>query len=101
MPAHSTEKIVVNGRHYALPDAPVAVICMDGCSDAYLDWALLQGKMPHLKRIILEGYRGQARSALPSFTNVNNSSLITGVPPSLHGISGNFFFDQSQGREIM
>ena len=28
---------------------------------------------------------------MPTFTNPNNVSIITGVPPSVHGISGNFF----------
>ncbi|HUR47390.1 MAG TPA: phosphonoacetate hydrolase [Candidatus Saccharimonadales bacterium] len=101
MPTHSTQSMQVNGRQYSLPPAPVVVICMDGCSDAYLDCALLRGRMPHLQRIVLEGFRGQARAALPSFTNVNNASIITGVPPAMHGISGNFFYDEAIGQEVM
>jgi phosphonoacetate hydrolase len=47
------------------------------------------------------GYRGMARGALPSFTNVNNASIVTGVAPSVHGISGNFFYDAARNEEVM
>ena len=57
--------------------------------------------MPNLQKMVLNGFRGLARGALPSFTNVNNASLITGVPPSVHGISGNFFYDIATGKEVM
>ena len=57
--------------------------------------------MPNLKRFSVEGHRGFARAAMPTFTNVNNASIVTGVPPSVHGISGNFFFDPSTGEEVM
>jgi len=49
----------------------------------------------------LNGYRGMVRGALPSFTNVNNSSIVTGVSPALHGISGNFFYDAARDQEVM
>jgi len=49
----------------------------------------------------VQGYRGFARAAMPSFTNVNNSSIVTGVPPSVHGISGNFFYDEVTSQEVM
>ncbi|KJK68610.1 Type I phosphodiesterase / nucleotide pyrophosphatase [Aspergillus parasiticus SU-1] len=38
---------------------------------------------------------------MPSFTNPNNVSIITGAPPSIHGIAGNFFLDRSTGKETM
>ena len=38
---------------------------------------------------------------MPSFTNPNNLSIVTGVPPSVHGICGNFFFDRDAGEEVM
>jgi phosphonoacetate hydrolase len=49
----------------------------------------------------VKGWRGCARAAMPTFTNVNNSSIVTGVPPSVHGIGGNFFFDTAAGEEVM
>ena len=40
-------------------------------------------------------------AAMPTFTNPNNLSIVTGVPPSRHGISGNFFLDPETGAAIM
>ena len=40
-------------------------------------------------------------SAIPSFTNPNNISIVTGRPSSIHGICGNFFFTPSTGEEVM
>ena len=38
---------------------------------------------------------------MPSFTNPNNVSIITGVPPSVHGIAGNYFLDRITKEEHM
>jgi phosphonoacetate hydrolase len=38
---------------------------------------------------------------IPSFTNPNNLSIITGRPPSVHGIAGNYFYDAANDREVM
>ena len=38
---------------------------------------------------------------MPSFTNPNNLSIVTGVPPSVHGICGNYFWDREAGAEVM
>jgi phosphonoacetate hydrolase len=38
---------------------------------------------------------------VPSFTNPNNLSIVTGVPPAVHGICGNYFFDRERGEEVM
>jgi phosphonoacetate hydrolase len=57
--------------------------------------------MPNLVKMSVNGYRGIARAAMPTFTNVNNSSIVTGVPPSVHGIGGNFFLDTETGQEVM
>ena len=96
-----TTAFTVNGRTYHPPARPVVVICLDGSADEYFDAALARGRMPNFQRMSVAGHRCFARGALPSFTNVNNASIVTGVPPSVHGISGNFFFDTSTGEEVM
>jgi phosphonoacetate hydrolase len=101
MPSISTNPFSVNGRTYHPPNRPIAVICLDGSSDEYLDAALARGRMPNLQKMCAQGYRGLARGAMPSFTNVNNASIVTGVPPSIHGIGGNFFYDEKTGQEVM
>lgn len=90
-----------NGRTYSPPRQPIAVICLDGSAADYFDAALVRGLMPTLQKMAVSGYRGLARAAMPTFTNVNNSSIITGVPPAVHGIGGNFFLDPETGQEVM
>src|SRR5882762_7188894 len=97
----STRPFNVNGRLYQPPARPVIVICLDGSADEYLDAAVARGRMPNLQRLSVSGFRGLARGAMPSFTNVNNSSIVTGVPPSVHGIGGNFFYDAAANQEVM
>jgi phosphonoacetate hydrolase len=91
----------LNGRAYRPSPPPVVVLCLDGSADEYLDTALARGRMPNLQRLNARGYRGLARGAMPSLTNVNNTSIVTGAPPRLHGIGGNYFFDAARGKEVM
>src|SRR5688572_33015758 len=97
----STQPFTVNGRAYSPPARPIAVICLDGSADEYLDAALARGVMPQLQAFAVNGYRGLARGAMPSLTNVNNLSIVTGAPPSVHGIGGNYFYDTTTGEEVM
>ncbi|MRG48988.1 phosphonoacetate hydrolase [Chitinophaga sp. SYP-B3965] len=97
----STRSFTVNGKTYTPPASPVVVICLDGSADEYLDATMAHDRMPNLKKMTLAGYRGMVRGALPSFTNVNNSSIVTGVTPAVHGICGNFFYDTNRKEEVM
>jgi phosphonoacetate hydrolase len=38
---------------------------------------------------------------VPTFTNPNNVSIVTGAPPAVHGICGNFFWDREANAEVM
>jgi phosphonoacetate hydrolase len=91
----------VNGRRYQPPTRPVVAICLDGSADEYFDAAMARGRMPNLQSMSLRGYRGLARGQMPSYTNVNNASIVTGVAPNRHGIAGNFFYDVGSGQEVM
>jgi phosphonoacetate hydrolase len=93
--------VTVNGRSYRIPSRPVAIICLDGWDPAYLDVALAEGEVPAIARCRDAGFLGEALSAMPSFTNPNNLSLVTGVPPAMHGVSGNFYLDRTSGRTVM
>ena len=97
----STSSFSVNGIEYKPAAKPVVVICIDGSADEYIDVTMGHDRMPNLKRMSQKGYRGMVRGALPSFTNVNNSSIVTGVTPAVHGISGNFFYDEKKDEEVM
>ena len=91
----------VNGKSYAPPTQPIAVICIDGCADEYLSTSLAMGYMPNLASTLVQGSRFLGRAALPSFTNVNNSAMVTGCPPRDTGISGNYILNPETGEEEM
>src|SRR5947207_4863693 len=93
--------IELNGRQYLPPSRPVAVICADGCDPAYLEAGLHAGVLPTVARWREAGFYALAEAAMPTFTNPNNLSIVTGAPPSVHGISGNFALDRESGAEIM
>jgi phosphonoacetate hydrolase len=93
--------VTVNGRSYNWPSAPLTVICCDGSEPAYMEIAMQQGLMPNLKRIIAKGENRRGASVIPSFTNPNNLSIVTGRPPSVHGICGNYLIDPATGQETM
>jgi phosphonoacetate hydrolase len=97
-----TKQIEVNGRTYRWMDRPLVVVCVDGCEYGYLTAAAEAGAAPFLARIMGgEGTAWRADCVIPSFTNPNNLSLVTGVAPSVHGICGNYFFDSERGEEVM
>ncbi|HTW52807.1 MAG TPA: phosphonoacetate hydrolase [Stellaceae bacterium] len=95
------ETIALNGRTYRRPSRPTVVICADGCDPAYLDAGIAAGVLPILAEFRETGFFGFADAAMPTFTNPNNVSIVTGVPPSVHGISGNFALDRETGAEVM
>lgn len=94
-------QVEVNGRHYDWPKAPVVVICCDGSEPDYMEGAMGRGLMPNLKRIVAKGENLRGASVIPSFTNPNNLSIVTGRPPAVHGICGNYLIDPATGQETM
>lgn len=98
----STPKsVTVNGRDYPWPARPVVVICCDGSEPEYMDRAVADGLMPNLKSILGKGENLRGNSVVPSFTNPNNMSIVTGQPPAVHGICGNFLIDPDTGDAVM
>ena len=91
----------VNARHYALPTRPVVVVCVDGCEPDYLAQAVASGHMPWMKNVLQHGTAIVADCVVPTFTNPNNLSIVTGVPPSVHGICGNYLYDTASDSEVM
>ena len=105
----SADTIEVNGRSYKWPDRPLVVVCIDGSepdydeSDGggYIERAVAAGAMPFMQGMLESGTRRLAECAMPSFTNPNNLSIVTGVSPAVHGICGNFFYDPDANAEVM
>lgn len=97
----SWSHISLHGREYALPQSPRVVVCVDGFDPAYLERGIEHGLLPNLATFMNKGFHTTAKSCMPSFTNPNNVSIITGVPPSIHGIAGNFYLDAETKEEHM
>jgi phosphonoacetate hydrolase len=91
----------VNGRTYQWPDRPLVVVCVDGCEPDYIHRAAASGAAPWLASVLAGGTARMADAVVPTFTNPNNLSIVTGAPPSVHGISGNYFYDPDAGVEVM
>ena len=93
--------IEVNGRRYATPKQSTVVLCIDGCEPDYIAQAVASGHMPFMKGVLASGTALVADCVVPSFTNPNNLSIVTGAPPSVHGICGNYLYDVESGAEVM
>ena len=106
---NAKSEIQSNGRRYRWPDRPLVVLCIDGSEPGYegsdgggyIERAIEHGCMPYLARALDSGTALLADSVVPSFTNPNNLSIVTGAPPSVHGICGNFFYDRETDAEVM
>ncbi|TCG06033.1 phosphonoacetate hydrolase [Paraburkholderia steynii] len=105
MAIQSERNVEVNGRSYRLPVKPTVVVCVDGCEYDYLEAAVNAGVAPFIGKMLRDGAAFKADCVIPSFTNPNNLSIVCGVPPSVHGICGNYFWDpqanEGKGAEVM
>ena len=90
-----------NGRAYRFPRIPTVVVCIDGSEPGYIEAAIAAGLAPNFERLMRTGANLTAQSVIPSFTNPNNMSIITGRPPAVHGIAGNYFYDRNAAVEVM
>ncbi|MBL8674240.1 MAG: phosphonoacetate hydrolase, partial [Rhodospirillales bacterium] len=95
------DTIAVNGRAYRRPTRPVVVVCVDGSEPGYIEAAVAAGVAPWFARVQRRGANLLADCVVPTFTNPNNLSIVTGRPPAVHGICGNYFLDPDTGEEVM
>ncbi len=95
------EFIAVNGRCYRWPRDPVVVVCIDGSEPGYVEAAVATGQAPFFGEMQRDGANLVADCVVPSFTNPNNLSIVTGRTPDVHGISGNYFLDPDSGNAVM
>jgi len=93
--------VVANARSYRWMERPLVVVCVDGCEPDYITQAVEAGVAPYLARMCESGTSLLGDCVVPSFTNPNNLSIVTGVPPAVHGICGNFFYDRERNEEVM
>jgi phosphonoacetate hydrolase len=84
-----------------MPSRPTVIIVVDGFDPAYLEHGFADGTLPRMKSFTTHGFVGFADCSMPGTTNTNNTSIVTGVPPAVHGINGNYYLDSETGKEIM
>ena len=97
----SNAAVELNGRSYSWPNDLVVAVCIDGSQPGYIEEAVKAGVAPYFKRVMEEETNRLAQCVIPAFTNPNNISIVTGRPPVVHGICGNFFYDRETGSEVM
>jgi phosphonoacetate hydrolase len=94
-------RIELNGRSYRWRGRPTVVICVDGFDAEYLDRGIADGIFPVISAFAGQGFLATADAVVPTFTNPNNTSIVTGAPPAVHGVSGNYYLDRATGKEVM
>jgi phosphonoacetate hydrolase len=79
------------------PPPTIFACVIDGYDPSYTSG--LEGKLlaPTLSTLATQAI---AKAAMPTFTNVNNVSILTGTTPKTHGIAGNFIYNELQRTEI-
>lgn len=71
------------------------IIVIDGCSPEYISLE----NTPNLYRIAKDGFCKGLKSAIPSVTNVNHATILTGKFPSEHGMVGNYYYNRETGEQ--
>jgi hypothetical protein len=71
----------------------VYLVVVDGLGSDLVDAAL----MPNLTGSALApvAFRGEGRAVMPTRTNANHATLLTGVYPASHGITGNSYWNRN------
>ena len=72
------------------------IIMVDGLDPAYLESC----STPNLRQLAEDGFMVEGKAMMPTVTNVNNVSLITGSYPQTHGITSNYWFNRQTGSEL-
>ena len=72
------------------------IITVDGYDPEYIEAC----KAPNLMALAKQGFYRVGKSMMPSVTNVNNVSIVTGEYPAVHGISSNYRMVRETGEDI-
>src|SRR5690349_10283743 len=73
----------------------IIVLMMDGLGVDYI----AASNMPVLSSWQRRGISKTVDGVMPSVTNANNTSICCGAWPEKHGITANFYLDETSGRE--
>src|ERR1041384_2459589 len=92
-----TRRQILLGMPALLQKRPqrVIVLMADGLGPDYT----AATQMPVLSSCQKRGISKIVSGVMPSVTNANNTSICCGVWPEQHGITANFYLDETTGRE--
>jgi predicted AlkP superfamily pyrophosphatase or phosphodiesterase len=81
-------------------DRCVILVSLDGFAHFYLDDPLTQ--VPTIRQLVHEGAAAVQgmECSFPTVTWPNHTTLVTGVPPSKHGVLANVVFDREKGETV-
>ncbi len=71
------------------------IVVLDGCDVEYIS----RECTPNLYRMAKSGFCKSVKSAIPSVTNVNHATILTGEFPSKHGVVGNYYYKRDTGEQ--
>lgn len=71
------------------------LVMIDGLDPEYLATC----PAPNIQRFARDGFHVAAGGMMPSVTNVNNTTMVTGHYPAQHGIVSNYWLDRDAGIE--
>lgn len=77
-------------------DVTRVIVCCDGLDPEYL----AETETPGWRTIADEGRSGVCEGVVPSVTNVNNVSIVTGSYPGVHGITANTYYDPERDERV-
>ncbi len=84
----------------ALHDEPIGAVLffVDGVSPAVFDEMLAAGRLPNLKRHLVDRgfYARRCVANVPSVTLANETSFVTGLFPGRHAVTGINWFDRNR-----
>jgi predicted AlkP superfamily pyrophosphatase or phosphodiesterase len=81
------------------PERIVVMISVDGLAGHYLDDP--KAEMPTIRELAKTGARAKSmKASTPTVTWPNHTTLVTGVPPAKHGVTGNNYFDRAANRKV-
>src|SRR5256885_16571702 len=77
----------------------VVLISVDGLAHYYFDDP--KAEMPTIRQLAAEGARAEKRKcSMPTGTWPNHTTLVTGVNPGRHAVSGHSYLDRAPGATL-
>ena len=92
----SAASLAITKKGRAAARRKILIVLIDGFGPEYVH----KSDMPNLKRLSREGAFKIGLDVIPSVTNVNNTSLVTGSFPKDHGVTTNFYYDPKTKKGI-